>query len=48
MGALAKLHKVVKMDPTVLDAETVLKMATVGSAGALGQDDRIGGDRAGF
>lgn len=32
----AKLHKVSALDPTVADAETLLKMATIDGAGAIG------------
>lgn len=42
MGTAARLHKVASMDPTVLDARTVLKMATTGGARVLGMEDRIG------
>jgi 5-methylthioadenosine/S-adenosylhomocysteine deaminase len=38
----AKLHKVKAMDPTVMDAITVLKMATIEGARALGMDEMIG------
>ena len=36
MDMVAKIHKVVSLDPTVMDAETVLKMATIEGARALG------------
>jgi 5-methylthioadenosine/S-adenosylhomocysteine deaminase len=36
MDTAAKLHKVNTKDPTVLDAATVLRMATIESARALG------------
>ncbi len=36
MSTAAKLHKVSTLDPTVLDAETVLRMATIEGARALG------------
>jgi 5-methylthioadenosine/S-adenosylhomocysteine deaminase len=42
MGTAAKLHKVAAMDPTVLDARTTLKMATIHGARVLGLEDRIG------
>jgi 5-methylthioadenosine/S-adenosylhomocysteine deaminase len=42
MDTVAKLHKVNTMDPTVLDADTVLAMATIEGARALGLADRIG------
>ena len=38
----AKLHKVKAMDPTVMDAVTVLKMATIEGARALGMADITG------
>jgi 5-methylthioadenosine/S-adenosylhomocysteine deaminase len=42
MGTAAKLHKIIEMDPTVIDAKTVLRMATISGAKALGLEDRIG------
>jgi 5-methylthioadenosine/S-adenosylhomocysteine deaminase len=42
MDTAAKLHKVSTLDPTVLDAATVLKMATLDGAKTLGLDDKIG------
>jgi 5-methylthioadenosine/S-adenosylhomocysteine deaminase len=42
MDTVAKLHKVWSMDPTVLDARTALRMATIEGAKALGLDDVIG------
>jgi len=42
MDTVAKLHKVNTLDPTVLDAHTVLRMATIQGARALGMDDIIG------
>jgi 5-methylthioadenosine/S-adenosylhomocysteine deaminase len=42
MDTAAKLHKVDRLDPTVLTADTVLRMATRGGADALGLGDRIG------
>jgi len=42
MDTAAKLHKVNAMDPTVMDAVTVLKMATIEGARALGLQDIIG------
>jgi 5-methylthioadenosine/S-adenosylhomocysteine deaminase len=42
MDTAAKLHKVQRLDPTVLDAGTVLRMATIDGARALGLGDRIG------
>ncbi|MBW2637860.1 MAG: amidohydrolase [Deltaproteobacteria bacterium] len=48
MDAAAKLHKVFTMDPTVMDARTVLKMATAEGAGALGMESEIGTLRPGM
>ena len=42
MDMAAKLHKVNTMDPTVMDAVTVLKMATIDGAKSLGLQDIIG------
>jgi 5-methylthioadenosine/S-adenosylhomocysteine deaminase len=42
MGTAAKIHKVSEMDPTVMDARTVLKMATIDGARALGLEQHIG------
>jgi 5-methylthioadenosine/S-adenosylhomocysteine deaminase len=42
MDTSAKVHKVGAMDPTVMDAFTVFKMATLSGAKALGMADRIG------
>jgi 5-methylthioadenosine/S-adenosylhomocysteine deaminase len=42
MDTAAKLHKVHTGDPTVMDAVTVLQMATIEGARALGMADRIG------
>lgn len=42
MDTAAKLHKIKQMDTTVMDAETVLKMATIEGARALGMEDAIG------
>ncbi len=42
MGAAARLHKASLNDPTVMDAETVIRMATIEGARAMGLDDRIG------
>lgn len=42
MDAAAKIHKVHAMDPTVTDARTVLRMATIDAARALGLDRDIG------
>jgi 5-methylthioadenosine/S-adenosylhomocysteine deaminase len=42
MDMAAKLHKVFTMDPTVMDAGTVVKMATIEGARALGLGSQIG------
>jgi 5-methylthioadenosine/S-adenosylhomocysteine deaminase len=42
MGMCAKLHKVFSADPTVLGAEQIVEMATLGGARVLGLADRIG------
>ena len=42
MGTAARLHKVTTLDPTVLDARTVLRMATIDGAAALGLDHLTG------
>ncbi|MEW6259672.1 MAG: amidohydrolase [Thermodesulfobacteriota bacterium] len=42
MSTLAKIHKVSRMDPTVMDAVTVLRCATSDGARALGMADSIG------
>ncbi len=42
MDMAAKLHKIATMDPTVMDAITVLRMATIEGAKALGMEDIIG------
>jgi 5-methylthioadenosine/S-adenosylhomocysteine deaminase len=42
MDTAAKIHKVAEMDPTVMDARTVVKMATINGARVLGLEDRIG------
>jgi 5-methylthioadenosine/S-adenosylhomocysteine deaminase len=42
MGTAAKLHKVATGDPTALNAASVLKMATIDGARAVGLADRIG------
>ena len=36
MSTAAKLHKVARLDPTVMNAQTVVRMATIEGAGALG------------
>ncbi len=42
MSTVAKLHKVARLDPTVMDAKTVVRMATLDGAKALGMDHLIG------
>ena len=42
MNLVAKLHKVHTLDPTVMDARTVLEMATIGGAGVIGLGSEIG------
>lgn len=42
MSSVAKVHKVVAMDPTVMDAETTLRCGTIGGAEALRADTEIG------
>jgi len=38
----AKLHKVSRLDPTVMDAQTVVRMATIEGAKVLGMGESIG------
>jgi len=47
MDSAAKLHKVHRLDPTVMDARTVFWMATRGGARVLGLDSRVGSLEAG-
>ncbi|MCP4690375.1 MAG: amidohydrolase [Desulfobacterales bacterium] len=42
MDVAAKLHKAIALDPTVMSAEEVLKMATINGARAIGLDKIIG------
>jgi 5-methylthioadenosine/S-adenosylhomocysteine deaminase len=42
MSTAAKLHKVSRLDPTVMDARTVIRMATIEGAKALGMEKIIG------
>ncbi|MBN2063015.1 MAG: amidohydrolase [Deltaproteobacteria bacterium] len=42
MDTAAKLHKIGSMDTTVMDALTVVRMATIEGAKALGIDDTVG------
>jgi len=47
MDLAAKLHKVNTLDPTVMDARTVVKMATLDGAKAIGLDQSVGSLEAG-
>jgi 5-methylthioadenosine/S-adenosylhomocysteine deaminase len=47
MGMAAKLHKVARLDPTVMDAQTVVRMATIEGAKALGMEKITGSLEAG-
>jgi len=42
MDMVAKLHKAENFDPTTMDAKTVVEMATITGARAIGLDRRIG------
>lgn len=42
MDTAAKLHKIDAMDTTVMDALTVLRMATIDGAKALGMESKVG------
>ncbi|MBN1474094.1 MAG: amidohydrolase [Syntrophaceae bacterium] len=42
MSLAAKLHKVARLDPTVMDAQSVVRMATIEGAKVLGMDKFIG------
>jgi 5-methylthioadenosine/S-adenosylhomocysteine deaminase len=42
MGTAARLHKVNRLDPTLLDAHSVLEMATLKAAEVLGLEKEIG------
>lgn len=42
MDTAAKIHKVTNLNPTLMSAQTVLKMATLDGARVLGLADRIG------
>ncbi|MBW2433232.1 MAG: amidohydrolase [Deltaproteobacteria bacterium] len=42
MDMAAKIHKAQTYDPTTMDARTVVEMATIGSARAIGLGDQIG------
>ena len=47
MDTLAKLHKIRTMDTTAMDAVTVLRMATIEGARALGMEKEVGSLEAG-
>ena len=47
MSTAAKLHKVVRLDPTVMNAQTVVRMATIEGAKSLGMGKTIGSLEAG-
>ena len=47
MDTAAKLHKLMRRDPTVMPAREVFRMATLGGARALGLDRHIGSLEAG-
>ena len=42
MKVLACLHRATTEDPSIITAEQIVEMATIGGAGAAGMDDRIG------
>lgn len=42
IGTAAKIHKFTEMDPTAMNAATVLRMATIDGAGVLGLGHEIG------
>ncbi len=42
MSTAAKLHKVAMLDPTVMDAQTTVRMATINGAKALGMGELTG------
>ena len=48
MDTAAKLHKVVQLDPTVMDAKTVVRLATCDGARVLGMDKLVGSLKAGM
>jgi len=47
MDTAAKLHKVANLDPTLTDAQTILRMSTIEGARAIGLHERIGSLEAG-
>ncbi len=48
MDTAAKLHKVARLDPTVMDARTVVRMATCEGAKALGMENIVGSLKPGM
>ena len=42
MSTAARLHKIAHLDPTVMDAKTVVRMATINGARALGMERFVG------
>ncbi len=48
MDTAAKLHKVAKLDPTVMDTKTVVRMATRDGAKALGMENVCGSLKVGM
>jgi len=42
MDTAAKVHKLSNKDPAIMDAKTVVRMATIGGAEVLGLQDRVG------
>jgi 5-methylthioadenosine/S-adenosylhomocysteine deaminase len=42
MSTAARLHKIAHLDPTVMDAKTVVRMATINGAMALGMERLVG------
>ena len=47
MGTAARLHKVARLDPTLMNAKTVVRMATIEGAKVLGMEKKIGSLEAG-
>lgn len=47
MNSAAKIHKVARLDPTVMDAATTVRIATMGGATVLGADAYLGSLEAG-
>jgi 5-methylthioadenosine/S-adenosylhomocysteine deaminase len=48
MDTAAKFHKVVRLDPTIMDAKTVVGIATKGGAKVLGMDKLVGSLKPGM